>query len=61
MESKRHLGGTMHIINQLKFKAGHSKPLCRTSASSWQTGHSAKEATDFKEARETDIKARQCG
>ena len=25
---------------KLKFKAGLSKPLCRTSALSWQTGHS---------------------
>ena len=29
--SSRHLGETMHIINQPKFKAGHSKPLLRTS------------------------------
>ena len=34
----RHLGETIHTINQPKFKAGHSKPLRRTSASSWQTG-----------------------
>ena len=55
--SNRHLGETMNIINQLKFKAGPCKPLRRTSASSWQTGHSIKEATDFEEAPQTDTKA----
>ena len=56
--SSRHLGETMHIINQPRFKAGHSKPPRRTSASSWQTGHSSKEATDFEEAPPTDHSAR---
>ena len=55
--SGRHPGGTMRIINQLKFKAGHSKPPRRTSAASWQTGHSSKEATDFEEAPPTDHSA----
>ena len=44
----------MLIINQLKFKAGHSKPLRRASGTSWQTGQSSKEATDFEEAPPTD-------
>ena len=47
----------MHIINQLKFRAGHSKPLRRTSVASWQTGHSSKEAIDFEEAPPTDHSA----
>ena len=55
--SGRHLGETMLIINQLKFKPGHSKPLCCVSGTSWQTSHSSKEATDFEEAS----KARQRG
>ena len=59
--SGRHLGETMYIINQLKFEAGHNKPLRRTSASSWQTRHSSKEATDFEEAPPTDHSARQRG
>ena len=52
----------MLIINQLKFKAGHSKPLCRASGTSWQTGQSSKEATDFEEApkaRQADSEARE--
>ena len=59
--SGRHLGETTPIIKQPKFKAGHSKPLRRTSASSRQTGHSSKEATDFEEAPLTDQEARQRG
>ena len=59
--SGRHPGETMHIINQLKFKPGHSKPLRRTSAASWQAGHSSKEATDFEEAPPTDHLARRRG
>ena len=59
--SSRHLGETMDSFDQLKFEAGHNKPLRRTSASSWQTGHSSKEATDFEEAPPTDHSARQRG
>ena len=59
--SSRDPGETIYIINQLKFNAGHSKPLRRTSAASWQTGRSSKEATDFEEAPLTDHSARQRG
>ena len=38
--SSRHLGETMDSFDQLKFEAGHNKPLRRTSASSWQTDRS---------------------
>ena len=48
MASGRHLGETMYIINQVKFEVSHSKPLRHTSATSWQTSHSSKEATDFE-------------
>ena len=33
--SSRHLGETMDSFDQLKFEAGHNKPLRRTLASSW--------------------------
>ena len=59
--SSRYLGETMDSFDQLKFEAGHNKPLRRTSASSWQTGHSSKEATNFEEAPPTDHSARQRG
>ena len=59
--SSRHLSETMGSFDQLKFEAGHNEPLRRTSASSWQTGHSSKEATDFEEAPPTEHSARQRG
>ena len=58
MAAGRHLE-TMPIIIQLKFKASHSQPLHRTSALSWMTSHSSKEAADCEEAPPTDSEARQ--
>ena len=61
MASSRHLGEMMDSFNQLKFEASYNKPLRCTSVSSWQTGHSSKEATNFEGAPPADHSARQRG